>query len=349
MHTHTHTQANGGQREHKQRSRWGAWATGAAAITSAIVVITLVPGSAGAATTTTTSSTAAAPGGTGSTVISAETSPYGEVLMVGSGQFAGYSVYQFDRNTPSACTTTTVTLQNMSITCTGPETDKTADWPAVTTVGQPVAGPGVDKHLLGMEYRKDIGADQVTYGGKLLYLFDTAPHQFTGVNFLETVAPLPPWHGLWWLVSPKGGDPVTGPVQVTTQTQTGGTSVLAADLFQGQGTTAIIVYDYSKDTKAHSSCTGECALAWIPLLTSAPPDAGAGVTKSTLGEIARGDGTEQLTFKGKPLYIYSEEVPQLNPTTGNPLDPATVGTGNGLHGPKGFGGTFSVVPAAGTA
>jgi predicted lipoprotein with Yx(FWY)xxD motif len=322
-------------------------ATGIALITSVTVVTTaalaVVAGWAGAATTTTT-----AAGATG-TVISAETSPYGEVLMVGSGQFAGYSVYQFDRNTPSACTASVITVQKMPLSCAGLETDKTADWPAVTTVGKPVAGPGVDKHLLGMVYRKDLGADQVTYGGKLLYLFDIAPHQFTGVNFLETVAPLPPWHGLWWLVSPKGGEPVTGPIQVTTQTGPNGATVLAVDLFQGQGTTAVIVYDYSKDPKGHSACTGECALTWIPVLTSAPPDPGTGVPKSALGETRRTDDTEQLTFNGKPLYIYSEEVPQLNPTNGNPLDPATVGTGNGLHGPKPLGGTFAVVPATATS
>jgi hypothetical protein len=76
-------------------------------------------------------------------------------------------------------------------------------------------------------------------------------------------------------------------------------------------------------------------------LTTAAPQAGAGVTKSSLGEIRRSDGTTQLTFDGKPLYFYSQEVPQLNPATGNPLDPATIGTGNGRRGPD--GGTFSVV------
>jgi predicted lipoprotein with Yx(FWY)xxD motif len=116
-------------------------------------------------------------------------------------------------------------------------------------------------------------------------------------------------------------------------------------MFQGQGATPIIVYSYSKDSKGHSACTGTCALTWMPILTTAAPQAGAGVSTGELGEIARSDGTKQLTFEGKPLYFYSGEVPQLNPATGNPLNPATIGTGNGLHGPAHFGGTFSVVAA----
>ncbi len=131
---------------------------------------------------------------------------------------------------------------------------------------------------------------------------------------------------------------------VTTQTIPNGPTVLAANLFQGMGATPIVVYTYSKDSKGHSACTGTCALAWPPVLTTAAPQA-AGLTASSLGELKRADGTKQVTFDGKPLYFYSEEVPQLNPATGNPLNPATIGTGNGLAGPAHFGGKFSLVPS----
>ncbi len=296
---------------------------------------TAPPAAASAATTKT------APTGS---VISAESSPFGTVLMADSGQFAGYSLYAFDLNTPNACTTTVVMVGKMPLSCTGPETDKSADWPAFTTVGKPVAGPGVNKDLLGEVKRKDIGAEQVTYAGKLLYLFDIAPHQFSGENFVETVLPLPPWHGYWYLVSAKDGKPATGPSTVTTETTPNGATVLAAEMFQGMGATPIVVYTYSKDKKDHSVCTGTCALKWPPVLTTAPPHA-TGFAASSLGEINRADGTRQLTYDGKPLYFYSEEVPQLNPATGNPLNPATIGTGNGLAGPSHPGGTFSLVPA----
>lgn len=304
-------------------------AIGAGAAAVALVPLTGVAGATTAAT---------------GTMISAESSPYGTVLMVGSGQFSGYTLYDFDRNTPSACTTTKVTVMNQPLSCAGSETDQSADWPVLTTVGKPIAGPGVDKHLLGQVYRKDIGAEQVTYAGQLLYLFDPKPGEFSGVNFMETALPLPPWHGLWRLVSAKNGLPAVGPIAISTQTQPNGSSVLAAAMFQGVGTTPFIVYNYSKDTKGHSNCTGACALTWPPVLTTAPVQAGAGVPKNSLGEIHRSDGTVQLTMDGKPLYFYSGEVPQLNPTNGNPLDPATIGTGNGLAGP-GHRGSFHVVAA----
>lgn len=280
-------------------------------------------------------------------MVSSVATPYGTVLRVGSGQFSGYTLYEFTRNTPSGCTTSVDSAVNPPLSCTGPETDKTADWPALTTVGKPVAGPGVNKHLLGSVHRKDIGGDQVTYAGKLLYMFDPAPDQFGGVNFEETVAPLPPWHGVWYLVSAKNGLPATGPITIATQKQADGSTVLTAAMFQGMagsGGLPIVVYSYSKDTKDHSNCTGTCALDWPPVLTTAPVQAGAGVSKSSLGVIHRSDGTEQLTFEGKPLYLYSQEVPQLNPQTGNPENPATLGNGNGLAGP-GHDGTFKLVAA----
>lgn len=287
----------------------------------------------------------AAAAGTG-TVVSTVSTPYGTVLKVGSGQFTGFTLYEFTRNTPGGCTTKVDPANNPPLSCTGPESDKAADWPALTTLGKPVAGPGVNKHLLGMVNRKDIGGDQVTYAGKLLYMFDPAPGQYGGVNFEETVAPLPPWHGVWYLASAKNGLPATGPVTISTQKQADGTTVLAAAMFQGMapGGLPIVVYSYSKDSKDHSNCTGTCALDWPPLLTTAPVQAGGGVSKSALGVIHRSDGTEQLAFHGKPLYLYAREVPQLDPQTGNPKNPATLGTGNGLAGP-GHEGTFKLVAA----
>jgi predicted lipoprotein with Yx(FWY)xxD motif len=285
--------------------------------------------------------------GTTGTVVSAESTPYGTVVMAGSGQFSGYTLYAFSRNTAKACNSTTMaTVMGQPLTCAGSETDKTAEWPALTTVGKPVAGPGVNKHLLGVVYRKDIKADQVTYAGQLLYLFDMGAHQFTGVNFMDLTAPLAPWHGVWRLVSAKNGLPAVGPITISTQ-QTDGATVLAASMFQGMagvGGLPIIVYTYSKDTKNHSHCTDTCALDWPPVLASAAVQAGAGVTQSSLGKIRLSDSTEQVTFDGKPLYFYSEEVPQFNAQNGNPENPASLGTGNGLAGP-GHGGTFKVVAA----
>jgi predicted lipoprotein with Yx(FWY)xxD motif len=231
----------------------------------------------------------------------------------------------------------------MTLSCTGPETDKGADWPALTTVGKPVAGVGVNRHLLGLVHRTDIGGDQVTYAGQLLYLFDQAPDTFTGANFMETVTPLPPWHGIWYLVSPKNGLPVLGPIPLSTESLPDGQALLAAAMFQGMGPGPITVYTYSKDQKRHSSCTGPCALEWPPVLTSAAPAAVAGLPKGSVGVMLRSNGTRQLTYQGKPLYFYSQELFHLD-AKGNPLNPPTYGNGDGLTGP-GHAGHFTVVPA----
>ena len=180
----------------------------------------------------------------------------------------------------------------------------------------------------------------MTYAGTLLYLFDDHPHQFTGINFVETVLPLLPWHGLWALVSPKNGSEVTGSITLTTQTQPVGGSVLAADMFQGVLITPIIVYIYSADAKNHSNCSGACSLEWPPVLSSEAPHV-SGLPSSTLETIKRSDGGAQLTYEGHPLYFYSKEVPRLNPI-GFPLNPATIGSGSGLSGPK-HKGTFEIV------
>jgi hypothetical protein len=285
--------------------------------------------------------------------VTTASSPYGQILVVGSGQFAGYSLYVFSNDAPSACTTTVVSVLGMPLSCAGAETDKTADWPALTTDGPPVAGPGVSKQLLSTVYRSDIGAHQVTYGGHLLYLFDPAPHQFTGQAFPETVSPLPPWHGVWYLASPTKGRPVAGTRTLAPQTLLNGKTVVSAimypdatSIFQNSEPIAFTAYSYSKDIQGRSACTGSCARTWLPVLSSSTPHV-TGLAKSAVGTIVRPDGTRQVTYHHKPLYLYSLEVPRIGGSPPGFLNPATTGNGNGVRGPRGHGGhggTFSTVP-----
>jgi predicted lipoprotein with Yx(FWY)xxD motif len=286
--------------------------------------------------------TPAGASGTTGTTVSAESSPYGQVLMVGSGTYVGYSLYEFNRDQAHhiACKTTIVAAVKLS--CARPPADQTAGWPVLETQGKPVAGPGVDRRLLSSIYRTNLGARQVTYAGHPLYLFDMAPHQFSGELFLETVLPVPPWHGIWYLVSPRNGLPVVGAASLTTQTLPSGQNVLAAVMLPASGSVAITVYSFSKDTKRHSSCTSSCALVWPPLLTTGSPQVTTGLPGRDLGAIVQSDGTHQVTFRGKPLYLYSNEQPCPD-VQGNPLTPANTGNGNGVKGPRGFGGHFSVV------
>ena len=76
----------------------------------------------------------------------------------------------------------------------------------------------------------------------------------------------------------------------------------------------------------------------IPVLSNGTPQVAGGINTSDVGVIRRLDGTEQVTYKGKPLYLYSSEQAVFN--AGQPSTTGTVGNGNGLHGP--YGGTFSI-------
>ena len=70
-------------------------------------------------------------------------------------------------------------------------------WPPVFTKGEPVAGDGVRRSLLGTIERRD-GGRQVTYAGKPLYYYaNEGPGEVKCHNvFLNG--------GLWWAIGPNG-------------------------------------------------------------------------------------------------------------------------------------------------
>ena len=144
----------------------------------------------------------------------------------GSGPLAGAPLYilSSDAYGKFGCTTVLENTFQGPTTCTGPESDvvnsvQTDEWPAFTTTGDPVAGPGVNDGLLGSVVRPGIGR-QVTYAGHPLYLFEPPSNPFVpvGERFFETVLPLPPWHGLWTLVDSISGIPTPGAATVGSET-----------------------------------------------------------------------------------------------------------------------------------
>jgi predicted lipoprotein with Yx(FWY)xxD motif len=287
----------------------------AAAIVAGLVAAPIVTSAAGAATAS------------GATVISTSNSPFGKILVVGSGQYQGYTVYMLSSDNPPSfgCTTTVQQLPPGPIACTGPEGSQ-SEWPAVTTTGMPVAGPGVKQSLLGMISRSDLGADQVTYAGHLLYLFDMGAGQVSGEGWDEPG--LPPWHGLWYVVSPTGA-PVPWAGTLTTSTIQGKT-VLAAQMETLAGWISFPVYRYSK-----SACTDACARTWPPLLTAGRPGVSGHAKASAVGTRTIAGGLHQVTYNGQALYLYANETP--NVSSGNFV---LVGNGNGK---KDAGGSFHLV------
>ena len=140
---------------------------------------------------------------TGPATVSAASSAYGTVLVVGSGAYSGCSLYilttdklhTLTSGAPFACTDSTANAFKASC--------DTVLWPALLTDGAPVAGRGVNPTLLGTVTRTDVftgtPVQQVTYGGLPLYrvLFDDTPGQTTGANMLTTRRPSPRACGTW--------------------------------------------------------------------------------------------------------------------------------------------------------
>ena len=94
------------------------------------------------------------------------------------------------------------------------------------------------------------------------------------------------------------------------------------------------LYLWVADSGGKSACSGACAHAWPPVLTKGNPTAGAGVTASDLGTTMRSDGTEEVTYKGHPLYYFVADT--------------SAGSTKG-QGSDSFGAKWWLVAPSGTA
>ncbi|MGA8016779.1 MAG: hypothetical protein WCB85_12760 [Candidatus Dormiibacterota bacterium] len=265
------------------------------------------------------------------TVSVASISPFGSVLVVGSGAHAGCSLYVLTSDqlhaltfglTPFACSDNTNVL--------GSPCDSVL-WPALLTEGAPIAGPGVKHSLLGTVTRSDVlsgqSVQQVTYSGLPLYrfVFDDTPGDTEGANLFD---PVPSPTGTWYLVDPRGGQPAPGRAQLQVEP---GTDVLGVSMDNGffdvSANVSFPVYTLSKDSGhdraskengRQADCQSYCALIWQPVLTSGPPEAGPGVDQHALGTIVRPNGTQQVTYHGKPLYLFIKDayIPGVTGTQG---------------------------------
>ena len=64
----------------------------------------------------------------------------------------------------------------------------------------------------------------------------------------------------------------------------------------------------SYGTGRESACQGTCAVFWPPVLTSGRPEAGPGVDQHAIGVIVRPDGSQQVTYHGRPLYLFNNDA-----------------------------------------
>lgn len=304
---------------------------------------------------------------TGPATVSAQSTPsYGRVLVIGSGDYAGCSLYVLTSDqlhalsgAPFACS------DNMNALKMPCDSDL---WPALLTNGAPTAGPGVNPRLLGTVTRTDLpglsAVQQVTYAGQPLYRFflDRAAGDTQGANLDD---PVTSPAGIWYLVNPRGGSPATGRARLLLETAPvigagRDETVLAARMnnaFSAFPGASFPVYALSpdrghrtadarrhdrEDARRHdrddaSACRGPCSVYWPPLLTSKRPEAGPGVDQHALGIVVRRDGSHQVTYRGRPLYLFYNDA-----YIGPPVDV-------GMQGITGAGadtawGVFNTIP-----
>jgi predicted lipoprotein with Yx(FWY)xxD motif len=127
-------------------------------------------------------------------------------------------------------------------------------------------------------------------------------------------------------------------------------SSLGRILVDGRGHT---LYLFANDKGGMSTCVGQCAGFWPPVIASAKPTAAAGAKASLLGTTKRPDGRLQVTYNHHPLYTFVKDA-RKGQTTGEELNafgaewyalsPAgakiqkgqTMGAGNGYPAPGGY-------------
>jgi predicted lipoprotein with Yx(FWY)xxD motif len=92
---------------------------------------------------------------------------------------------------------------------------------------------------------------------------------------------------------------------------TGSTSTVSAQNVPNVGTVLVntdgkTLYFTDQESSGSILCESACTSIWIPLTVAdgTTPTAGAGVA-GALGTVMRPEGTTQVTYEGKPLYLFS--------------------------------------------
>ena len=326
----------------------------AATLTLGLVAMALVTSShASAQSTRSNRSSCATPvtsSPTGPATVSAASTPYGRVLIVGAGDEAGCSLYVLTSDQAHALTSAPFACSD-NTNPTGWPCDAVL-WPALLTKGAPIAGPGVNPTLLGTVTRTDVPiggpVNQVTYAGLPLYRFflDESPGEREGANLFD---PITSPAGIWYLVEPSRGLPARGRAQLQLETApVAGTgpdkSVLAVsmnDTFSLFPRGRFPVYTLSAHSGHTSACERQCSFSWPPVLTSERPEAGPNVDQHALGMIVRPNGTHQVTYNGRPLYMFVGDayIPGIPGISGS----ASI-NGAGVTSPWGVFNTIPPLP-----
>jgi predicted lipoprotein with Yx(FWY)xxD motif len=97
----------------------------------------------------------------------------------------------------------------------------------------------------------------------------------------------------------SAGPSSSGGIEITVSHTSAGDALAAAG--------GMTLYVFAEDTGGTSTCTGDCAAKWPPLLgEGSEVTAGEGVS-GDFGTTTRDDGSEQVTHNGQPLYYYADD------------------------------------------
>jgi predicted lipoprotein with Yx(FWY)xxD motif len=276
------------------------------------------------------------------TVSAASTTSFGNVLVIGSGAYQGCSLYLLASDQLHVLTGSHFACSD-DVNALGAPCD-TVLWPALLTDGAPIAGPGVDPKLLGTVTRTDLpglpAVQQVTYAGHPLYRFllDETAGETSGADLFD---PVTSPTGIWYLVEPNRGNPAPGQAHLQLETApVDGTgpdrTVLAVTMDHGfdflpDGSFPVYTLGPGHGPRKGrdamgpgGSCRALCAQYWPPVLTSGSPTAGSGVDQHALGTMRRPDGTQQVTYKGRPLYLFADDASFPLPDGSTPYGTARI-------------------------
>lgn len=120
------------------------------------------------------------------------------------------------------------------------------------------------------------------------------------------------------------------PAPLSIPTVTLRSSALGQILVDGSGRT---LYLFEADKSSMSTCYGDCASVWPPLIADGAPLAGAGINQSLLSTSARKDGSLGVVYNGHPLYYFVSDK-QPGDATGQAI--------------SSFGAEWYVLSSAGT-
>jgi predicted lipoprotein with Yx(FWY)xxD motif len=172
--------------------------------------------------------------------------------------------------------------------CSG---DCLVNWPAFPAQDFEVP-EGFNKSDFGTIKREDNGTEQVTYKGYPLYYWikDKAKGDVTGQGVGD----------VWFIVNNE----------TTFESASANKLLLLDNTTAGKylaDSKGMALYYFTKDQPGMSNCSGDCLVNW-PAFPAQDFEVPEGFNKSDFGTIKREDnGTEQVTYKGYPLYYWIKD------------------------------------------